>query len=197
MNCKERQITNSKYYEKNREKVLAYAKERYQKKKEELKKKSRERYYKIKDYVKLYHQSIIVKARRKRYMKKYQKENIKKLMDYNLVYNRNRRHNDISFRILHNLRSSFSHLMIKHRGVKSDRMIKLVGCTKEELIQHLESQFKKGISWENYGEWHIDHIKPCCSFDLTKEEQQRECFHYSNLQPLWAEENLKKGGKVM
>ena len=51
------------------------------------------------------------------------------------------------------------------------------------------------MSWDNYGDWHIDHIRPCCSFDLSKIEEQEKCFHYSNLQPLWAEENMTKGGK--
>ena len=71
------------------------------------------------------------------------------------------------------------------------------------LKQYLEKQFTKGMSWDNYGNpngdhtscWHIDHIKPCASFDLTQEDQQKECFHYTNLQPLWAIDNLKKGGK--
>jgi len=71
----------------------------------------------------------------------------------------------------------------------------LLGCTVEELRAHLEKQFKRGMSWSNYGRWHIDHIRPCASFDLTDPEQQRICFHYSNLQPLWAEENMRKGAK--
>jgi hypothetical protein len=59
-----------------------------------------------------------------------------------------------------------------------------------------EKKFKPKMSWNNYGKWHIDHIKPCCSFNLSKSEEQRKCFHYSNLQPLWAKENLSKGKKV-
>lgn len=71
--------------------------------------------------------------------------------------------------------------------------IKLIGCSIEQLKQHLEKQFKLGMSWFNYGKWHVDHIKPCASFDLTDIEQQKQCFNYTNLQPLWAEENLVKG----
>ena len=51
------------------------------------------------------------------------------------------------------------------------------------------------MSWNNYGEWHVDHIKPCAKFDLSEEEQQKKCFNYKNLQPLWGEDNLKKGDK--
>jgi hypothetical protein len=69
----------------------------------------------------------------------------------------------------------------------------LLGCSPDQVRAHLEAQFQPGMAWDNYGEWHIDHIRPCASFDLTDPEQQRLCFHWSNLQPLWAKENLKKG----
>jgi len=78
---------------------------------------------------------------------------------------------------------------------KCHTTLKYIGCTAKELKQHLESQFKEGMNWENYGfeGWHIDHIRPISSFDLTDPDQQLECFNYKNLQPLWAEENLSKG----
>lgn len=76
-------------------------------------------------------------------------------------------------------------------------VIRLTGIPLEGLFTHISSQFKSGMSWENYGPvtWHIDHIKPCCQFDLTDPKQQAECFHFTNLQPLWAKENLTKGGR--
>lgn len=79
--------------------------------------------------------------------------------------------------------------------------MKLVGCSLEQLKKHLQSKFTKGMTWENYGtgwhgkgmkEWHIDHIRPCASFDLSKASEQKKCFNYSNLQPLWAKDNLSK-----
>lgn len=72
----------------------------------------------------------------------------------------------------------------------------LVGTTIPELKRYLENQFQPNMSWENYGKWHIDHIKPLASFDLTKEEEQKKAFHYTNLQPLWAKDNLHKHAKV-
>jgi len=78
---------------------------------------------------------------------------------------------------------------------KSKRTLELVGCSIRDIRQHLENQFKDGMSWENQGEWHIDHIKPCSLFDLTDPEQQKECFNYKNLQPLWAIDNIKKSNK--
>jgi len=72
----------------------------------------------------------------------------------------------------------------------------LTGCSVEYLKQHLESQFTEGMSWDNYGKFHIDHILPCASFDLSKPSEQKKCFHYTNLQPLWAADNLSKGAKL-
>jgi hypothetical protein len=87
------------------------------------------------------------------------------------------------------------------RRANADKNIKtheLLGCTVTELRQHLEDQFTNGMDWDNYGRngWHIDHIRPCASFDLSDPDQQRQCFHYTNLQPLWAADNLSKGSKA-
>ena len=74
----------------------------------------------------------------------------------------------------------------------------LMGCTRQEPIEHLERNFKEGMSWENYGTggWQIDHIKPSSSFNLTNIEEQKICFNRNNLQPLWAEENQAKGATL-
>lgn len=79
---------------------------------------------------------------------------------------------------------------------KSAATLELIGCSPIQLKERLESLFTSGMSWENYGEWHIDHIRPCDSFDLTLESEQLLCFNYNNLQPLWAKDNLKKGSKI-
>jgi len=78
---------------------------------------------------------------------------------------------------------------------KSLRTMELVGCSPEFLRKHLERRFQRGMTWLNFGQWQIDHIRPCASFDLRNEDQQRECFHYTNLQPLWASQNYKKSDK--
>lgn len=100
-------------------------------------------------------------------------------------------HTDANFRVKETLRSRICAAL---KGVnKSAATMRLLGCTWQEFMHYMEKQFVADMSWENYGKWHIDHIKPCKSFDLTKESEQYECFNYSNLQPLWAEENLSKG----
>ena len=110
---------------------------------------------------------------------------------------KDRKLRDPGFRVLINLRGRLGAAM---RGDSKDATTReLVGIDIEGLLAHLESQFTEGMSWDSYGRdgWHIDHIKPCALFDLADPEQQRECFHYTNLQPLWAEENLSKGASYI
>jgi vacuolar-type H+-ATPase subunit E/Vma4 len=79
---------------------------------------------------------------------------------------------------------------------KATGSMKLIGADIDWLMAWLEVQFKPGMTWENYGSvWHADHVQPCASFDLTDHQQQKLCFHWTNLQPLFAEENLAKGAK--
>lgn len=101
----------------------------------------------------------------------------------------------INCSIVNNLRGRIREILKKENIKKSNQTFNLVGCSLEQLKHRLEKQFAEGMSWENYGEWHIDHIKPLSLFNLIKEEEQRKAFHYTNLQPLWARDNLSKGNK--
>ena len=78
---------------------------------------------------------------------------------------------------------------------KTNSIIKYLGCNINYLKEYLQQKFQLGMSWNNYGEWHVDHIKPCSAFDLFNEEEREKCFHYTNLQPLWAIDNLIKSDK--
>jgi hypothetical protein len=102
---------------------------------------------------------------------------------------------DPLFRLKWQLRSRiFSAL--KSIGVKKDaRTEDLIGCSAKELMRHLSEKFKPGMTWGNRSAWHIDHKIPLCSAK-TKAEMIG-LFHYSNLQPLWAEENFAKSGKLL
>lgn len=124
--------------------------------------------------------------------REYQQRNKKILNNKRGLYIKSRIATDISFKIERILRARILHAL-KGKN-KSKKTLKLFGCTIEELKQHLESQFQEGMNWNNHGfyGWHIDHIKPCASFDLSKPEEQKKCFHYTNLQPLWMKDNLKK-----
>jgi hypothetical protein len=104
---------------------------------------------------------------------------------------------DVNFKIIETLRARIN-IAIKNNK-KINHSIELLGCTPKELKQYLELQFKDGMSWDNYGlyGWHIDHIIPCSIFDMSDPVEQKQCFHYSNLQPLWAKDNLIKGDKII
>jgi hypothetical protein len=96
--------------------------------------------------------------------------------------------------------SSSIRRMIKSRGGKKQIGTKsLTGCSVNELMAHIEKKFKPGMNWNNratFG-WHIDHIRPCASFDLTNPDEQKKCFHYTNLQPLWWNENVAKSDRYL
>lgn len=83
------------------------------------------------------------------------------------------------------------------RGGNKQSASKLISCDRKQLMDWIESKFNKGMSWSNYGEWHVDHKLPCASFDLRDSEQQRRCFHFTNLQPMWAKENINKSDKII
>jgi hypothetical protein len=96
------------------------------------------------------------------------------------------------YRIMCNMRRRLNLALRKQSTVKCSTTMKLVGCSTEDLVSHLESQFSAGMSWANYGEWHVDHVRELCEFDLTVPEQQQAAFHYTNLRPLWAKVNLQR-----
>lgn len=162
--------------------------------KDEIREKHREYTRKNKDKVskwnkKSYRKNIDkVKVRHAKYYAE-NKEWINRLNNDNYSKKMN---NDESFRIAHSLRTRMSTAI--RSDVKIDRIIWFLGCSLKDLKIHLEKQFIGGMNWSNYGRtgWHIDHIKPCSKYDLTKLKNQKECFHYTNLQPLWAKDNLMK-----
>lgn len=106
-------------------------------------------------------------------------------------------HANLPFKILKILRARIG-TVLKRAGnlKKSTKTVELLGAPWVWVEAHLESLFKPGMTWENHGPvWHIDHIRPCASFDLTDPEQQKMCFHWTNLQPLFAQDNLRKSDK--
>jgi hypothetical protein len=119
----------------------------------------------------------------KEYMRKYLKE-----------YKIQRMQTDINFRLCVLLRSRLNSIL---KGkAKAGSAIKDLGCSLEYLKRHLESLFQPGMTWENKGKWHIDHIIPLSLFDLEDRNQLLKACHYTNLQPLWARDNISKGNRV-
>ncbi len=171
---------NKEYADKNKEKISKQKKQYYIDHKEILKQKSKKHrennpeYHK--KYQKIYNQNSIYKVKRNKLRK--------------IRYD-----TDISFKIKVVLRARI--VSILKGNIKSLNTMFLIGCEIDYLMYHIQNKFTEGMLWDNYGLWHIDHKLPCASFDLSDPEEQRKCFHYSNLQPLWAKENLKKGSKIL
>ena len=114
---------------------------------------------------------------------------------YFRVYEKEKRKTDVIWKMKKNLRSRIWAVL---KGVdKSAKTLELLGCSLEELRKHLESKFEDGMDWNNYGVWHVDHIIGCANFDFSDPKQQKICFHYTNLQPMWGEKNIKKGSRLI
>jgi len=176
---KERHNERSKEdFLKNREKRIRQMKEHHLKNKEHHNKQMKEHYLKTKE----------------RYQERSKKNNSKPETK-ELTRNRqnNRYQTDINFRLSQLCRNRVRRAL---KGLnKSDSTMKLIGCTIDELRNHIESKFEPWMTWENQGSggWDIDHIKACFHFNLADPEQQRICFNWSNLQPMEHIANIKKG----
>lgn len=128
---------------------------------------------------KIYIKQKIWREKNREYFRKNQRE-----------YKANRRKTDDNFRITSNLRNRIRKALKDIN--KSKKTQELLGCSIVEFKKHIESKFGPGMTWKNYGKWELDHIKPCCSFNLSKESEQKKCFHYSNMQPLWKKDHKAK-----
>ena len=184
---------------KNKEQRAAYAKVYYAENKEKIEAQQKVYYEENKEKIaaqhKVYHQEN--KEQRNARNKVYHEENREKILARKKVYRRERYKNDPNFKIMGLLRSRLRKVL--KGNTKAGPTMKLVGCTVAELWLHIEGLFEPGMTRENNGNgegfWHLDHKIPCCSFDFSDPEQQKICFHYTNLQPLWCKDNLAKGAK--
>jgi uncharacterized Zn finger protein (UPF0148 family) len=168
---------NAKYREENKDKIQTRMKEYYEKNKDERNKYSKK--YSETQRKKRSETLLKYYERNKDIIKRKRKERFKR---------------DTVFKIKHNLRGRFYKAF--RCKYKAGSAVRDLECSVEELLLHLESKFTSEMNWENYGTyWVVDHIRPLCSFDLTDREQLLQACNYTNLQPLEAKENLRKGGK--
>ena len=168
---------NKEYCLKNKEKLNKISKEYYLKNKEKHNKKARKNYSKNKE-------------KRREQVKLYRLENKEKIRLYRL--------NNIQFKLARTCRSRITRLLKGNNITENKKTMELIGCSKKQLMDHFESQFREGMTWDNrgYKGWHIDHIIPCSAFDLTDPKQKEECCHNTNLQPLWWWENMSKSDRL-
>jgi predicted nucleic acid-binding Zn ribbon protein len=153
-------------------------------------------YQKNKDKIKRYYINYwkLNKKKINKQQKEYNKQHEEEKKEYFRNYVNNKRKINISYKILCNLRVRLYHVL--KSNFKSQTTLQFLGCSLEFLKQYLQKQFKSKMNWNNYGKWEIDHIRPCCAFNLVKKSEQKKCFHYTNLQPLWKSENRIKQGKT-
>lgn len=205
-----------KYYESHKENKKLYKKEYYKKNLDYIKKRNKDYYEKnkkkMKEIIKIYSKVYEIKNREKRKCQKkiYYKNNkveinnkskeyrslhIEEKRKYDRKYYNNKRLIDINYKIKQNLRGRIRQAI--KNGTRPGKSIEMMGCTIEQLKIYLSNKFTSGMNWQNYGEWHIDHILPCAMFDLNDPKQQKICFNYKNLQPLWARDNIIKRDKII
>lgn len=126
--------------------------------------------------------------------KKYFIKNRDKIKEYQKTYMSNRRKHDKFFKLSNSVRSRIYGFLKKNKISKKNTTFELVGCTPQELKIYLEQKFTEGMSWDNQGKWHIDHIIPLSS--ATNEDGLYKLCYFTNLQPMWAADNIKKGAKI-
>ena len=170
--------SDKRWNKENPEKVKEYQKKYYQENKESFKEKAK----KWKE---------ANPEREKENSKKWKEENKEKVKEYK----KERRKNNPMVRFIQNLRT-LTRIIYKQKDFrKNNKTIELLGCSPEELRNYLRSLYQPGMTEDNYGEWHIDHIIPLSS--AKSKEELDELAHYTNLQPLWAEDNLRKGDSIL
>ena len=164
-------VADKKYREKNKEKINEYHKNWSKEKRTEL----------------------------REYHSKWRKENRKHVNEKTRLWYLNRRRTDPSFRLKCNTRTAVYTCLKEANVAKYRSTFQLLGYTIEELMQHLEKQFTEGMKWDNYGQWHVDHIRPMSSFKFESPDDPefKECWALNNLQPLWWPDNLSKGPRYL
>ena len=139
------------------------------------------------------------KERRKQYMKEYREKNIEKIRKTKRDYERNRKARDPLYKLISNFRTAIYQVLKESNVEKNDHYFDILPYSQEELIKHLENQFTDDLTWDNYGEWHVDHILPISSFNIEEmgDEEFIKCWSLDNLRPLWGEENIRKSNLLI
>ena len=132
------------------------------------------------------------------YHQKWREKNIDKHREYKRKYEKHRKDTDPLYKLISNFRTAIYQVLKENNVEKNKHYFDILTYTPEDLIQHLEKQFTGNMTWENYGEWHVDHKKPITSFNFQEmgDDEFMKCWSLDNLQPLWGEENIRKSNKI-
>jgi len=133
------------------------------------------------------------------YHQKWREKNIDKHREYKRKYEKHRKDTDPLYKLITNFRTAIWTVLKESNVDKYGHYFDVLQYTPEELINHLEKQFKDDMTWDNYGIWHVDHKLPITSFDIQEmgDEEFMRCWCLDNLQPMWGEENIRKSNKIL
>jgi len=136
---------------------------------------------------------------RKKYLKEYRENNLDKIRKTKRDYERNRKSSDPAYKLISNFRTAIYQVLKENNVEKNKHYFDILRYTPEELISHLENLFTDGMTWENYGEWHVDHRIPISSFNFESvdDDSFTKCWSLDNLQPMWGVENIVKGNNII
>ena len=132
------------------------------------------------------------------YIKEYRENNVDKIRQIKRDYERNRKATDPLYKLISNFRTAIYQVLKESNVDKNKHYFDILQYTPEQLITHLESQFKDTMSWDNYGEWHVDHKLPITHFNIVEmgDDEFIKCWSLDNLQPMWGVENIRKSNKI-
>jgi hypothetical protein len=166
-----KKASDKRNYQKHREKRLTYHKEWSENNRESLNK----------------------------YHKEYREKNIDRIREVKRTYEKTRKHNDPIYKLINNFRTAIYQVLKENNVQKNGHYFEILKYSPEDLIVHLERQFKDGMNWDNYGEWHVDHVLPISRHNIQEigDEEFMKCWSLNNLQPMWGEENIRKSNKII
>jgi len=139
------------------------------------------------------------KEHRKQYLKEYREKNAEKIREVKRNYEKTRKANDPIYKLISNFRTAIYQVLKENNVDKNGHYFEVLKYTPEELINHLEKQFTDGMTWDNYGQWHVDHVMPISVHDIHEigDDEFMRCWSLSNLQPMWGDENIRKSNKIL
>jgi len=138
------------------------------------------------------------KEHRKEYLKEYREKNIDNIRKTKRDYERNRKSRDPLYKLISNFRTAIYQVLKESNVEKNKHYFDILQYTPEQLISHLENKFTDKMSWDNYGDWHVDHKLPITHYNIQEmgDSEFMKCWSLDNLQPMWGVDNIKKSNKL-
>jgi hypothetical protein len=152
-------------------------------------------------FYKLTHNRCIscIKEKQRLFAKLYREKNIDRIREVKRTYEKTRKHNDPIYKLINNFRTAIYQVLKENNVQKNGHYFEILKYTPEQLINHLEKQFSDEMTWDNYGDWHVDHKHPISLYNIKEigDNEFMKCWSLDNLQPMWGVDNIKKSNKLL